>query len=80
VTQNYVPLGDVQVPPGTPRPSRRLLSILERDGQIVPLLVRLRDGGWIAADHLQGERVLALRELQWPTILIEDTWSSHDLW
>lgn len=77
--QNYVSPGEVQVPPGTPRPSRRLLSTLERDGQIVPLLVSTSDGAWMAADRWQGERVLALRELQWPTILIEDEWSHDDL-
>lgn len=77
--QYYVPPQDVKVPTDTPRPSRRLRSILERDGQIVPLLVHRAGCGWIAADRWQGERVLALRDLQWPTILIEDEWSDDDL-
>lgn len=78
--QNYVRPDEVQVPPGTRRPTRSLLRILERDGQIVPLLVLpTDDDSWIAADSWQGERVLALRELQWPTILIEDEWSHDDL-
>ena len=77
--QYYVPPTDVQVPADTPRPSRFLVRTLARDGQIVPLLVTNEGTGWTAADRWQGERVLALRELQWPTILIEDEWTDDDL-
>lgn len=78
--QYYVdPIG-VFTPEGTRNPTRSLRRILERDGQIVPVLVRRLDGGtFMAADRNQGIRVLAFRDLGWPTILIEDSWSPEDL-
>jgi len=80
VAQYYVNPDDVEVDLVTNiRPSRRLIRILERDGQIVPVLVRNHDGRFIVTNFTQAERVLAFRELKWPTILIEDNWTEDDL-
>jgi hypothetical protein len=86
--QHYPSPFDVAVPEATPRPTRRLRAIIERDGLIVPILVRtyLRTGSdgrdrsyFCAADGLQGERVLACRELGWDSILVETSWTKDDL-
>lgn len=75
--QSYPDPYKVSVPEGTPNPSKKLKKVLEREGQIVPLLVT---PDLEAADKWQGERVLALRELGFPTILVEDSWEKEDLW
>ena len=81
MSQDYVNPHDIVVPAehAERRPSRSLLRILARDGQIVPLLVTRLDGRYVTADTWQSERVLALRELGWPTVLVEDEWTEDDL-
>lgn len=88
MAQHYVDPHLVAVPPNTRRPSKKVIQYLQRDGQIVPLLVVapaiLDDYGWadtmwLAADFNQAERVIALRMLGYDTILIEDEWEDEDL-
>jgi hypothetical protein len=81
LSQHYVSPFDVGDPwAGTPRVSKRLLDILERDGQIVPLLVRDEGDSFVVAnDIIQRERLHALRHLAWPTILVETAWKQSDL-
>ncbi len=81
MTQHYVDPRVIRDPwVGTPRPSRRLFGILERDGQIVPLLVDEENGTFtIALDTFQRERLAALRALEWPTVLVETEWTDDDL-
>lgn len=79
MSQHYVDPDEVDVPDGS-RPSKSLRRILIAQGQIVPCLVRPGDNGrWQAADQWQGDVVLACRELEWPTILVEDDWTEDDL-
>lgn len=60
--------------------SRLLRSTLERDGQIVPVLVKQDSAGnYYVDDQFQADRVLCFRELLWPTILIETNWTVDDL-
>lgn len=68
---------------------RKLKAIIERDGLIVPILVKeynnFFDGlNWYeqlfeAADQNQSERVIACRELGFETILVETEWEEEDL-
>jgi hypothetical protein len=86
-----VPIGEVDaawaVSGWAARPSRSLLRILDRDGQIVPLLVvavpfgELEGDGvrFVCTDSRQAERLGALRELGWDTVLVETEWSVDDL-
>lgn len=73
------------------RPSRRAVAAIEADGQIVPLLVRRVDPveaaaegdpdvAYVAADGRQAERLGAMRQLDWPTVLVETQWDEEDLW
>lgn len=81
MAQHYIAPAFVVDPwPGRVRPSRRLFDILERDGQIVPLLVHEQDSEFVVAnDYAQRERLAALIELDWPTILVETSWTDDDL-
>ena len=81
MSQHYVPPADVVDPwVGAVRPSRLLITLLERDGQIVPLLVSEVNGEFhIALDGVQRERLAALRVLGWPTVLVETEWTDDDL-
>jgi ParB-like chromosome segregation protein Spo0J len=62
-----------------PWPSRSLKRIIERDGLIVPILVRVVDGRYVAADANQAERVMACAELGFETVLVETDWTEEDL-
>ena len=77
--QHYPNPMDVDVPKTTSYPTRRLRTIIARDGLIVPILVNEVDGRFVAADRIQGERVLACRELGWDSILVETRWTHDDL-
>lgn len=80
MSQRYLDPHTVVVPAGSARPSKRVYDALLRDGQIVPLLVvRNEWDQWQAADHWQGERLIALRDLNWETVLTEDEWHPDDL-
>ena len=59
------------------RPSRRLRETIEREGQIVPLLVQEVDGDFFILDILQAERLGAM--IEWPTVLVETEWTEEDL-
>jgi len=82
-----VPIGQVDVAfavsAWAARPSASLRRILERDGQIVPLLVteHVREGEvrYVATDSRQAERLGALRQLGWDTVLVETDWCEDDL-
>lgn len=86
MSQHYVPPAEVNFPAGrepTGPAKKNVVRILERDGQIVPLLVHPRlsenDPFIVASDWNQIERLHALKEMAWPTILIEDRWELDDL-
>jgi len=82
MSQHYVAPRDIDDPwAGRARPSRLQFRALEVDGQIVPLLVtgNPRDGFTVANDIFQRERLVALRELDWPTVLVETSWTEDDL-
>lgn len=80
MSQHYVDPRDIVVPPEHHgRPSRSLLRILTTDGQIVPLLVEQVGDLMVSPDSWQSARVLALRELGWPTVLVETEWTEDDL-
>lgn len=82
MSQHYPPTHHVRVPDGTwYPPSRLLVQILKRDGQITPILVKGPDeiGDFEAADKWQGERVLAAIEAGFTTLLVETEWTEEDL-
>ena len=79
MSQHYPNPQDVDVPKTTPYPTRHHKAIIARDGLIVPILVKEIDGRFMAADRIQGERVLACRELGWDSILVETSWTNDDL-
>jgi hypothetical protein len=88
MSQHYPNPHDVAVPPTTPYPTRHHRAIIARDGLITPILVKTMpkigsDGVnrpyFVAADRIQGERVLACRELGWDSILVETSWTNDDL-
>lgn len=89
-----VPIGEVTVAwahsAWAARPSRRTVELIDRDGQIVPLLVRPVDPAeaasegepgvrYMAADSRQAERLGAIRQLGWDTVLVETEWTEEDL-
>lgn len=83
--QHYVDPLSVEIRCENIYSSKKLREILTRDGQIVPLLVRKdeKPNGnvvFYVDDYRQAERLYALRQLEWPTVLVEDTWDKEDLW
>jgi hypothetical protein len=58
---------------------KRIKKIIEKDGLIVPILVRVDSEGFVAADLWQAERVLACREIGFETLLVETDWTEEDL-
>ena len=76
--QHYVDPNTVELRK-SPHTSRILIRILEKDGQIVPVLVRKDGEVFYVDDQYQADRVAAFRQLGWPTILVEDEWSDEDL-
>ena len=86
-----VPVGEVgvswPVSGWAARPGRRLQASIEREGQIVPLLVRAVPFGevegdgvhYMVTDSLQAERFGAIRSLGWDTVLVETEWTEDDL-
>jgi hypothetical protein len=85
MTQYYVNPQDVEIDPALGRvyAGRRLRAIIDRDGQIVPVLVHREVIGddvlFTVSDRMQAERVDAFRIAGWPTILVEDEWTEDDL-
>jgi hypothetical protein len=78
MSQHYVDPNSVRLGVA-PHTSRRLVKIIEQDGQIVPVLVRTDNNGFYVDDQYQADRVFVFRQLKWPTILVEDSWSDSDL-
>jgi CRISPR/Cas system CSM-associated protein Csm3 (group 7 of RAMP superfamily) len=83
VSQHYVPPDQVVIPFDKVWPTKFLKAIIERDGLIVPILVRVEVRAnrklFVAADRWQAQRVIACSELSFETILIEDEWEEEDL-
>jgi uncharacterized protein (UPF0264 family) len=80
MSQHYPNPHDV-IADGPKWPTKSLKRIIERDGLIVPILVTVNeDGKFVAAGYNQAERVLACRELSFPTILVETEWNPEDVW
>ena len=89
MSQHYPLPNAVLVPPKwlpTSYGLRKMKAIIERDGLIVPILVRrvlTEQGGetntFEVADEHQAERVIACRELGFETILVETEWDEDDL-
>lgn len=78
--QRYPSPNDIEIPQGT-HTTKLQRTIIDRDGLIVPILVKRIEGTdkFEAADKWQAERVKACRELQWSSILTEDEWNEDDL-
>ncbi len=74
-----MPPGEVDVSLGPKWPSKSLKRIIEKDGLIVPILVTVKNGVFIAADRHHAERVMACAELGFETVLIETEWEDEDL-
>ena len=86
-----VPIGEVavgwSVSGWAERPSAKLQATIDREGQIVPLLVRAVPFGdvegdgvrFMVTDSLQAERFGAIRKLGWDTVLVETEWTEDDL-
>jgi hypothetical protein len=83
MSQHYPDPYDVYVPQNA-WATNSLKRIIERDGLIVPILVRLvtddrPEPYFASADQHQGARVLACRDLGFETILVETEWTEDDL-
>jgi hypothetical protein len=86
-----VPIGEVgvgwSVSGWADRPSPKLQATIDREGQIVPLLVVAVPFGdvegdgvrFMVTDSLQAERFGAIRKLGWGTVLVETDWTEDDL-
>lgn len=82
MAQYYPKPEDVLVPYERPTPYqlRKLKEIIAKDGLIVPILVhKLTSHQFFAASKDQGDKVIACRDLNFETLLVETEWNEEDL-